>query len=226
MEAARGVFAGAAPFDPRETDRELSIASTDFAALALLPPLLRRLEREAPRAAVSTAGLAATWPELLEAGTLDLAIGFAGQTGPGLRWQALFEDRFVCVARKGHSAFGRGLTLARYLALDHLSVTAAPTKRDAIDAALARQRRRRTVRVRTTHFLVAPALLRAGELVLTTGARVGEALCRMAPLELTACPVELAPLRLGQYWHERSDRDRAHMWFRALVKDTAAASSS
>ncbi len=217
LDAARAVFAERATFEAAAARRDFVMAATDFASLVVVPPLVHGLRRDAPGVGVIAVPLPAAPAEALEAGTVDIAIAFGAQARPGLRSQLLFEDELVCVARRGHPAFAKRLTLARYLEHDHLSVTPAPSAGDAIDRALARDGKPRRVVVRTSHFLVAPALLRAEDLILTTGGRVAEELARLAPLDIVPAPVDIGPLRIAQLWHERSDRDPAHAWFRSRI---------
>ena len=223
LASADAVFAERAAFAPRDLVRTFTIAATDIAMLVVLPALVARLRGEAPGVTVAAATLPAGGPlDSLERGA-DLAIGFVARAPAALRAQLLFEDHLVCVARSDHPMLARTrtLTLAKYLACEHVAITPTPEPADAIDRALAKDRRRRTVRVRAAHFLLAPALLRDSDLVLTTGARVAAELARLAPLATADCPVDLGPLRIGQLWHERSDRDRAHAWFRALIREVS-----
>lgn len=217
LDAARAVFAERATFDAAAARRDFVMAATDFASLVIVPPLVRSLRGDAPGVGVIAVPLPAVPADALEAGTIDIAIAFGAQARPGLRSQLLFEDELVCVARRGHAAFTTRLTLARYLEHAHLSVTPAANTGDAVDRALARDDKQRRVVVRTTHFLVAPALLRAEELILTTGGRVAAELARLAPLEIVPAPVVIGPLRIAQLWHERSERDPAHAWFRSRI---------
>ena len=223
LDHAEAVFANRATFDPAVARREFVIAGTDFASLVIVPPLVEHVRTAAPGVAVISVPLPAAPAAALEAGTVDVAITFGARPHPGLRTRLLFEDELVCVARRGHGAFDKRITLARYLEQRHLSVTPAAHLPDAIDRSLARDGKQRHVAIRTTHFLVAAALLRSEDLMLTTGARVAAELARLAPLEIAAAPVDIGPMRIGQLWHERNDRNPAHQWFRAQVSRTFAA---
>lgn len=223
LEAARAVFASRMVFEPGSAARTFAIASTDFSALVVVPPLVDRLRDAAPGISIASVPLPASPADALDAGAIDLAIVFGSPSRAGLRWQLLFEDELVCILRRRHPALAKRLTLARYLELRHLSITPAAHVGDAIDRGLAREGAHRHVVARATHFLLAPALLRAHDLVLTTGARVAAELARMAPLEIVPAPVDIGPLRIGQLWHERIDRDPAHAWFRSQIRDVAVA---
>jgi DNA-binding transcriptional LysR family regulator len=217
LAAASQVFAGRTPFDPATASRTFVIAATDVAALVLLPGLLQTIGKVAPgiKLVVTTAE---RFADALEADSIDLAISFGAPSRSELRWQVLLEDELVCVAREGHPAFARKLTLRRYLDCEHLVITPAPTQPDAIERALRKRAGERRVVMRTSHFLVAPPLLRDRELVLTTGARVARELSRITRLVTVPAPVDIGPVRIGQIWHERDDRDPAHAWLRAQLR--------
>lgn len=222
LASARAVFAARhpRPFDPAAERRDVRIAATDFGALVTIPPLVAQLRREAPGITITSVPLPPSPTAALEAGELDLAIVFGAPPRAGLRWQVLFEDELVCVGRKNHPALAKRLTLARYLDHAHLSIT--PAGIDAIDRMLARDRRERSVAARTSHFLLAPSLLRDSDLLLTTGRRVAEQLARIAPaLQIAPSPVDVGPLRIGQLWHERADSEPAHAWLRAAIRTHA-----
>lgn len=57
----------------------------------------------------------------LREGEVDLEIGVLGKSGPEVRLQALFRDRFVGAVRAGHPLLGQGeITPERYAACGHV----------------------------------------------------------------------------------------------------------
>jgi DNA-binding transcriptional LysR family regulator len=57
----------------------------------------------------------------LRDGLVNLEIGLLGETGPEVRVQVLFRDRFVGVVRKGHPLLlAGGITPERYAAFGHV----------------------------------------------------------------------------------------------------------
>jgi DNA-binding transcriptional LysR family regulator len=225
LDDAEGLLGPAAPFEPATASGTFRIAATDFAFAALLPPLVAAFRSQAPSLDVVALPLPSGFEGDLEAGTVDLAIAFAAPTGGGMMAQVLFEDRLVCVARKGHPALRR-LDLARYLRCLHLGLSVNADMQDSIDRTLAREGHARRVMLRTSQFLVAPAVLQGSDLVLTTGRRVAEALARLAPLQIAAAPIDLGTISVRQFWHERSSAQPAHAWLREQVKRCAAARRS
>ncbi len=73
----------------------------------------------------------------LRDGTVDLETGVVGKTtGPEVRAQALFRDRFVGVVRMGHALSQGEITAARYAAGRHVLVSRRGLDKGPIDEAL------------------------------------------------------------------------------------------
>src|SRR5277367_1394818 len=84
-------------FDPAESDREFSIAASDYVIIVLADPLLRLVKQAAPRIRLNLHPLPAALPHASHVlSTDDLLIGPVGYDFPGRRVE-LFRDRFVCV---------------------------------------------------------------------------------------------------------------------------------
>src|SRR5712671_1032230 len=74
--------------------------------------LMTYLEAEAPSVAIDILHISQETPRALESGDADLAIGFMPQLMAGFYQQTLFEQRFVCLARKDHPRVRSKLTPA------------------------------------------------------------------------------------------------------------------
>ncbi|WP_437738166.1 LysR family transcriptional regulator [Sorangium sp. So ce1335] len=212
-------------FEPATARRTFRLAAGDYAELVLLPPLLSLLAGEAPGVHVWMMPLALTREEVvaqLASGAVDVVIGPPRRGWPeGLYVRPLFEERFRCVVRRDHPAARRRLTLDRYCALSHLLVAPRGTPGSLVDDALTALGRSRRIAAAVPHFLVAPHVVAATDLMATLGARLVDATA--APLGLTVLPppLELAGFSLAMIWHERTHHDPAHRWLRDQVASTA-----
>lgn len=208
-------------FVPGSACRSFTLAASDAAEFVLLPALMQALQRDAPGVdlvvrAESTATLAA-----VAEGELDLAVGvFTGAPGP-LRTQPLYRQAFVCVVRKDHPQVRRGLTLARYLELSHVSVAPRGTAGSLVDDALARLGARRRVALVVPHFLVAPMIVAETDLALMLPERLARRWAEILPLRLVAPPLELADFTVSQVWSERAHLDAGHAWLRQTLARVA-----
>jgi DNA-binding transcriptional LysR family regulator len=213
----------AAAFDPRTAERRFTIVTNDFVAFALLPRLLARLGRAAPRVRLQVRA----WqenrvPPDLERGDADLMLGFYRELPPGHREARLFADRFLAVVRRRHPRVGRKLTLATYVDLQHVLVSHVPDGRGVVDDALAARGMSRTVALRVSHFLLVPAIITATDYVAALSELVARPFARVWPLQMFKVPVAVPEAWVRAAWHERTDASAAHAWLRAQVSEVAA----
>ena len=157
----------------------------------------------------------------LRDGTADLETGVVGRrTGPEVRAQALFRDRFIAVVRTGHPLCKGKLTAARYAAARHVRVTRQDSDKGPIEEAIARLGLRRHVAVSVDGFSAALALARGSDLVATVPERHTGGL--RAGLHGFALPLPVGELTVSLLWHPRMDGDPAHRWLRGCVRAVCA----
>ncbi|HEY1816016.1 MAG TPA: LysR family transcriptional regulator [Kofleriaceae bacterium] len=214
---------GARVFDARRAKRTFAIAMTDYLGVILLPSLYARIAREAPAIDLRIASIVPDIETALETEKIDLVLTMASNARDlsGVRQQRLFEDRYVCVMRRGHRAAARPLALDTYCTLDHVLI-APRGGRGVVDRELAARGFARRVAVHVSHWSAAPHLVAASELVLTVVDRFARAYASILPLEVAELPLQLPPIACSQRWHERSQHDAGHAWLRALVARVAA----
>ncbi|MBN9166086.1 MAG: LysR family transcriptional regulator [Myxococcales bacterium] len=209
-------------FDPATTDRTFVLALSDYVEFVLVPPLLRRIAAVAPkiRIAVVPWGLHEI-PPSLASGDVDLMIGFYGKLPPRHEEQLLFEDRYVCIVRRGHPRVGAKLTLARYLTLDHVIVSQTRDGVGSVDIALAKRGMKRHVGARVSHFLMVPRLIADTDFVAAMSRRAVEPFVKTFGLRVHPPPLPLPVGKIGQVWHSRQAADPAARWLRETIADIA-----
>jgi DNA-binding transcriptional LysR family regulator len=154
----------------------------------------------------------------LREGAIDLDTGVVGDTtGPEVRAQALFSDRFVGVVRAGHPLSRGRITAARYAAGRHILVSRRGLERGPIDDALQPLGLTRTIVVTVGGFAAALALARGSDLIAGVPERHTETL--RAGLHSFALPVKLPEITVSLLWHPRLDADPAHRWLRDCVRE-------
>ncbi|MFP2909679.1 LysR substrate-binding domain-containing protein, partial [Pyxidicoccus sp. 3LFB2] len=158
----------------------------------------------------------------LERGGLDVALGIFGDVPAAFRVQALFRERFVCVARRGHPVTGGRLTLTRYLEHGHVSVAPWGGTGSLVDETLARLGKSRRVVVAVPHFFLAPFVVASTDLLLMAPERVAQLLAPAFGLELLRAPLEVAGFTVSQLWHERMQHDAGHQWLRRMITEAGA----
>jgi DNA-binding transcriptional LysR family regulator len=154
----------------------------------------------------------------LRDGSVDLETGVIGpNTGPEVRAQALFRDRFVGVVRQGHALAAGEVTPARYAASRHVLVSRRGLDKGPIDDALQSLGLEREIVTIVGGFASALALARASELVASVPDRqTGNLRYGMHSFPL---PVHVPEITVSLPWHPRLDADPGHRWLRTIVKE-------
>lgn len=212
-------------FDPATSDRRFTVGMSDYAAYVVLPGLARRLQRLAPSAQLVVRhtshvhGLA-----MLDDGDAELIVGNFPKAPHRMASELLFREGFVCAARRRHPAFVGVLDLPTYLAQAHLQVSLRGEIAGYVDDVLARQRHRRRIALTVGHFLLAPSIVAATDLVATEPERLMRPEARRHGLVLQAPPFKLPDFEVTQIWPRRLTSDPAHAWLRTLLAATVAPS--
>jgi DNA-binding transcriptional LysR family regulator len=205
-------------FEASREQRALTIGMTDIGEIVFLPALVERLRREAPGVALSTVRISAdSLREDMESGRVDLAIGPLPQLKAGFFQRRLFEQRYVCLFRKGHPLDRRRLSLADFRAAEHLVIVSAGTGHAQVEERLRRQGVQRTVRLTIPHFVSVGHLLQRSDLVATVTERLAESLAAPFGLSWRPHPVDLPPVAINVFWHAKVHRSPAHQWLRGVV---------
>ncbi|MBZ9922451.1 MULTISPECIES: LysR family transcriptional regulator [unclassified Mesorhizobium] len=181
------------------------------------PRLIARIQADAPGVRLRFAPKSDKDMASLREAAIDLEVGVAGETGPEVRIQALFRDRFVCAVRSGHPLGQGAMTPERYAAGRHINVSRRGRERGPIDEALSRLGLQRTVVCMASGFSAALAMARASELIAsvperhTQGARAG--------MQTFSLPVDIPAVTISMLWHPRLDADPAQRWLRSCVRE-------
>jgi DNA-binding transcriptional LysR family regulator len=213
----------AAAFDPKTATGGVRLVAPDFEAAALIPPVLAAFKAQAPGLDIALLPRGVDPLAALLADEADLAVGVHATAPAGYRRQRLYGDTMVCVLRRGHPAIARGLTLARFAALDHALITITGEGGGVVDAALARQGLARRIALRVPSFLAAPLVVARSDLVVTMPRRIATEFAAITPIVLVEPPLPLPGFTVSQVWHERQHADARHAWLRATVAAAAAA---
>jgi DNA-binding transcriptional LysR family regulator len=211
-------------FDPATTTRVFTAICPDLLA-TLLPRIVARLRREAPRACLEAIGRGREEATLLADGAADLLLAPALADGPGLRTRGLGEIHFGVVARAGHPALGRGRQLhARaWSAYPHVLVRSGAGGPSLVGQALERAGVTREVGLVVPTFLAALVAVAETDLFFAAPRELLQPLASRLGLVVVAPPIPIAAVPVAAVWHERLDAEPAHRFFRGLLCEEVAA---
>lgn len=221
VDEAQALLRPAGKLDLDRLERTFTIRTSEGFVETFGPDLIARIGREAPGARLRFVQKPDRDSALLREGTVDLETGVIGRTtGPELRAQTLFRDRFVGVVRQGHALSRGKMTRARYVSGRHISVSRRGLDKGLIDEALEALGLEREIVTIVGGFATALSLARTTGLIATVPARHTEAL--RAGMHSFALPVALPEITVSLLWHPRLDADPAHRWLRGCVRDACA----
>lgn len=186
------------------------------------PDLIARVGEEAPGVKLRFVQKPDKDSASLRDGTVDLETGVVeNTTGPELRMQALFRDRYVGVVRKGHALCKGKLTPARYVTGRHIFVSRRGLDTGRIDEALKSLGLTREIVTIVGGFSTALALARGSDLIASVPERhTGNLRTGMHSFPL---PIPMPEVTVSLLWHPRLDADAAHRWLRGCVRDSCGA---
>ncbi|RFZ83619.1 LysR family transcriptional regulator [Shinella sp. WSJ-2] len=182
------------------------------------PALLARVAREAPGVKLRFVPKPDKESTPLRDGIVDLETGVIGDTtGPEVRAQALFRDRFIGIVRDGHPLLDGPITPERYAAGGHILVSRGRRERGPVDEALALKGLTRTIAVTVPSFTEAVTLAKNSDLIAQVSDR--STLSFRDGVTAFALPVDLPGFTVSLLWHPRMDADPAHRWLRACLRE-------
>jgi DNA-binding transcriptional LysR family regulator len=222
VQDAEMVLRPAAKLDIKQLVRTFTLRTREGFAENFGPDLIARAGEEAPGVRLCFVQKPNKESTSLRDGTVDLETGVVGKTtGPEVRTQALFTDRFIGVVRMGHALSQGEITPSRYARGRHISVSRRGLDRGPIEEALKPFGLERAIVAIVGGFSTALALARASDLIASVPERqTGNLRAGMHSFPL---PVPAPEVTISLFWHPRLDADPAHRWLRGLVLETCAA---
>ena len=220
-----GILARSRTFDPATSHARFVLTAPEYVEYTLVPRLVQALENVAPNIALDVRSVnPAKALEWLESGELDLRVGWVRDPPSSLRSKLLFRDRFVCLARHGHPKVRGRLGLQQYLTLPHVRARTSPRSDfwRVLDEAGDGRRRTRVAHV-VQDFMVIPRVVAATDLIAVVPERFAHTAADRNVLQVLRSPLRLPPICIAAYWHERSQREPAHRWFRKILTEVASA---
>lgn len=209
-------------FDAATARREFRIGMTDISEIVALPALVNHLRHVAPGVTLEAERTSDDSPRRLEAGEMDLAVGFMPHLEAGFYQQTLFQRDFVCLAAQNHPRLRARLNKRGFLAEGHIVVTTSGTGHAIVDKVLAQKGYERRVVLRVPSFLGVARLVAQTELLVIVPRRLGEALAQQERVRAFDPPVDLPAFAVKQHWHARFHADAGNVWLRQTLVELLA----
>lgn len=219
LEQIRETLEPRQPFDPMAATDTFTLSWPDAGQIVLLPPLLQRLKREAPRVNLNIIYRDPDGGqyEALEAGEIDLGVEISRQVPLGFYTEQILDTDYICIARKHHPAIGKRLTLKQFLALGHIGLSPAGTAEPDIDGILAPRSATRRIALTVPSYLPIPWLVANSDLIATLPGLAVDMIAKHFPIRRYLPPIPIKPLPVSIIWHERTHHDPKYQWLRKTV---------
>lgn len=210
-------------FNPATAERAFRIGLADSIEVAVIPGLMARLRKTAPRVSLrlhSTNRVSVL--DELDTGRLDLGIGVFDQGQMHHKRRVLYSDSFLCLFNPAQVGFKPPIGLDDYLSVPHVLTSLTEDDHGAVDDALAKLKLRRTIALTTPGFLAVPFVVRRSPVITTMPSRLARYFAETFGLATSAPPLELPTLTISLLWHASFDHDPGHVWLRQTLAGLAS----
>ncbi|MBV9559671.1 MAG: LysR family transcriptional regulator [Bradyrhizobium sp.] len=217
----RGSVLADRAFRPEAADTLFHIGMTDYAEIAVLPPVLAATRSLGSRIRVSIKSIDGDrLAEMLETGAVDLAIGVFGEPIATHKSEVLFREESVCLFDGKACGVSPPLDLKTYLELPHIIALCSGESMPDLQT-LPRRHACRLVVMATPHLLAIPLLLHDLRAVAAVPRQLAVSQRESLGLDVSPMPLPSDGFELSMHWHLRTDSDPAHRWFRDIVRTAA-----
>jgi len=220
LQEVRAALEPPSAFDPATATQNFTIGAADNVdfALAVAVP---RLSWAAPRAEFNLISLAnsASAYSMLDAGSLDIAVGLFRAVPKRFNTASLYWERYVCIADGDNIELVDGLTLEKFAALPHLAVT---REAGIVDDTLVKRGLERRIAVRVPFFAVVPYIIETSQLLAVVGERIGHRLATIANIKCYPLPFEVERWNVSAIWPRHEKPDEALSWLVTMLRQASA----
>jgi LysR family nod box-dependent transcriptional activator len=210
--------------DPARIEREVIVVGSDYVFSAVLGPLFRRAEKEAPGLRFELRPVAVYLAQEIDISDVDLVLSAASTVSPDHPSELLFSDTFSCLAWSGNPLIGPSLTQEAFLRLGHVVTLLGQGRVPTLDQiAFEGLRIQRRVEVRVPSFTLVPACVVDTSRIATLQTFLAHRLARSAALRVMPCPFNIPPLVMAAQWHRHQNEDPAIQWVRRTLREVVLA---
>ncbi len=197
-------------FDPMESQRTFRLHMSDIGESSFIPPLVSSLATHAPNVRLETFQLESSdIVSALDEGRIDAAIGFL-PTIEQTRHVPLIDDRYIVLLREGHPLARKRLGVKGLARLEFIMVRSHSDTLRILSLLKLEHR----VRMATSHFLVAPGIVRATDLAVIMPRNIAREIAAGGGYVILEPALPLQQFTVSLHWSARAHADPANRWLR------------
>lgn len=208
-------------FNPAISNRLFRLGVNDYGSMIVMPPVLRRVSREAGGIQLRSRHLPTHQQiEAILARKLDAAIGVYDKVPNAFGVLPLFtEDAVGIISAQNTRTIDDGIGLQAYADAQHVIMAPEGGSRSWVDDALAQQGLRRTVAHVVPHFAALFVMIPGTDYVSTVPRRLVGILGENSALCVFELPFPAKLHQISLVWHYRDHGDPGHAWFRQKISE-------
>jgi DNA-binding transcriptional LysR family regulator len=209
-------------FEPASSTRTFRLFLTDNAADLLLPPLLKRLQQEAPSVCIRTQPSGTGMLDHFHlARAVDVAVSCLPNSFKGYYQQRLFTDRDAVAMRRDHPLTSRLAALEEFLRARHVAVVGPEFTEDPVDAWLRQEGHTRNIALRVAQYLQALHVVAQSDLIAVIPERLIRAHAGVLDLKIVAVPLDVGTFDEYLLHPATGHADPGCKWLRQLFNEIA-----
>ncbi|MFT2109634.1 LysR family transcriptional regulator [Marinomonas sp. 2405UD68-3] len=219
-------------FDTKSSTRVFRIMASDYAEATLIPPLMDRLQADAPNVILDVMNPSDVSFHDVEKGKVDIVINRFDTLPQSFHQKSVWVDRFSCLVPK-NSPIAKNFTLEAYLEAQHVWVNKTGfgvgvgiqpeevQKLGWVDSTLANLGHKRNIRLFTRNYNVAMRTSQQLGLIVTLPSLATRLMEKNDNIIVLEPPFEIPPVELKMLWSPLLQHDPGHMWLRSTISECA-----
>lgn len=232
LAAAEQAILPKTDFNPAASHRIFRIMASDYTEATLVPALLSRLRKQAPKIRLDIMTPSDVSFHDVERGKVDLVINRFDTLPQSFHQVRLWDDSFSCVVSARNSIINNW-SLESYLQAKHVWVsktgmgvgvgmsTDDVQRLGWVDDALQKIDVKRDIALFTRHYQAALRLAEQDDLVVTLPSMAARQLENNDNVKILEPPFSIPRMRLKMVWSPLLQHDPGHRWIRQLIKQVS-----
>jgi DNA-binding transcriptional LysR family regulator len=205
-------------FIPANSDRTFTLVTPDIAEVNFLPRLIAELAHQSPLINLKTLAMPReAAADSLASGEAEMAIGyFPDLHKAGFFQQKLISSSHVCLLRKKHPIVGEKITSTQFMQAPH-AVVRPDGREHLFEQFLQSKNIKRRVVVELSHFMSLLPIIETSDLIATVPKDLADFFVKHGDVRYIPTPMKSPVIDVHLFWHQRFQKDPAHIWLRQVI---------
>jgi DNA-binding transcriptional LysR family regulator len=205
-------------FDVATSDKTFTIATTDYTAFCVLPPMMQQLREIAPHIKIQIINEnKALSFQNLALGKVDAVLGYSEQDEvqhSSVQVDECFSDRYVVIAPKGHY---QSMALTEYIEAHHIRVSSWGEHNGIIDESLKAIQLDRKIALELPNMMIVPYILESTDLIITLPSKAVEKFKDLHQIDIFRLPLDIPDYKINLYTAANKQKDHSQSWLRHTI---------